>query len=499
MIITGAPAGFGLVADATLERLDSGRLLVGGSPLHLVRVTDEGARRLDRWLAGEKLGPGDADRRLARRLLDAGLVHSSPGPDAGPGLDDATVVVPVRDDADGLAELLAALGGSVTTVVVDDASDDPASIAGVARRRGARLVARAVNGGPAAARNSGLDEVTTPVTVFVDADAVVDPAALRTLLGHFADPSVAAAAPRVRSRASAPGLLGDYEDAHSPLDMGDAPSPVGPGRRVAYVPGAVLAVRTAEARRVGGFDAALRRGEDVDFVWRLVQDGHTVRYEPGAVAWHRARPDWRTWLAQRRHYGASAAELAARHGAAAAPARGSLWSVAAWGAVALRRPLAGATVAVACAAFLAVRLRPIVGAGTAPAARLSLRLAARAHAHTGLGMARAVTRAWFPAAVVAGVLCRRLRPALAAAALAPPLVEWCRGRRPAGPAVSAGLRIADDLAYCTGVWEGMAARRRLTAVRPDLASLWSPRARRQPASSPSAGTAAVDQRPRASR
>lgn len=475
------PAGFGLEADPRLERLDDGRLLVGGSPLRIVRLTDPGARLLDGWFAGEPLSQTPSERALARRLLDAAMVHPRPAPGGSVALDDATMVIPVRDDAAGLADLLAALEGSVATVVVDDASRDGDAIAATARRFGARLVVRSVNGGPGEARNSGLAEAATAVVVFADADAVVDPPVLRALLDHLADPSVVAAAPRVQSRPGS-GLLAAYEAVHSPLDMGEAGSPVGPDRRVRYVPGAVLAVRADAARRIGGFDGSLRWGEDVDFVWRLLEEGDTVRYVPGAVAWHRPRASWPAWIEQRRRYGASAAALAVLHGTAAAPVRCSSWSALAWGsAVAGRHGVAASTVA-ARTALMAARLRPVAsstsvaaggrrpadGRGASASGRLALRLSLRSHGLAGRGLARAVTRAWLPLALVGAVMFRRLRPVVAGAALAPPLVEWLRGCRPAGPAVSAGLRIADDIAYCAGVWEGMAARRNLGAIRPDF-------------------------------
>ena len=65
-----------------------------------------------------------------------------------------TVVVPVRDRVDSLDRCLASLGRDVPVVVVDDASDDPDSVAAVCRRHGARLVRRTTNGGPGAARDS---------------------------------------------------------------------------------------------------------------------------------------------------------------------------------------------------------------------------------------------------------------------------------------------------------------------------------------------------------
>ena len=91
---------------------------------------------------------------LARRLLWTGMAH--PVPDGGPGPEDVTVVIPVRDRTAELALCLAGLG-EYQVIVVDDGSRDPAAVAAVADAAGARCVHRAVNGGPAAARNTRPD------------------------------------------------------------------------------------------------------------------------------------------------------------------------------------------------------------------------------------------------------------------------------------------------------------------------------------------------------
>ena len=478
------PTGIKVAADDSLERHDDGRLLMGGFPPRLLRLAASGAERLDGWLAGETVGSAPADRRLAGRLIDAGVIHPQPDPAMGPPPAEVTVVVPVLDDPSGLSRMLAALAdgpagrGVGSVIVVDDGSADPGAIAAAARRHGAALAARSANGGPGAARNTGLADVTTPLTVFADADAVVSTASLRALLAHFADPQVVAAAPRVRSE-TGPSLLARYEAGFSPLDMGASASPVGPDRRVRYVPATVLAVRTEAARSVGGFDERLRLGEDVDFVWRLVQLGHAVRYEPGAAAAHPPRDGWRALLRQRRRYGTSAAPVGARHPDAASPARCPKWSAAAWAAAALGLPGAAAAIAGASGALSAGRVRSAAGVEGWAGWRLAARLALRNHGRTGLVLARAVTRAWWPVLLAASVRKRSLRRSLVAAAVVPALLDWLRLRRrppgpapatgagdrvtppaPLGPATTVALRLVDDLAYSVGLWQGVIAHRR---------------------------------------
>lgn len=523
-----AVAGRRLRPDASLRRR-RGRVLIGGSPTRIFRLTEAGADLVERWRRGERVDSGRAESALAARLVDAALFHpvAEPVP-----LDDITVVVPVRDDPAGLERLLAGLERSVPVVVSDDGSADAAAVAATVARHGAALVtslggganqaadlggrgpaparsvplaARSGGGvagtgraaglggrGPGAARNAGLAEVTTGVVAFVDADATVTPEALAVLAGHLADPAVAAAAPRVRSRmieppgradlgeppaaasrtgfrsvgadSGRPGLLAAYESVHSPLDLGPEPSPVGPGRRVRYVPAAALMVRTAAARAVGGFDTALTWGEDVDFVWRLAAAGHVVRYDPAAVAWHRPRPNWPAWFEQRRRYGGSAPELARRHGRAAAAARCSPWSLGVWGAALAGHPLIAAALAAASSAGLARRLRSrsVPGWG-----RLAVELTGRSHLRAGTGLARALVRAWWPLAAIGLGLGPRARRAVAAAVVVPALADWIRRPKPAGPAAAVGLRAADDLAYGLGLWEALLFERHPAGGGPD--------------------------------
>ncbi|GDY31677.1 mycofactocin biosynthesis glycosyltransferase MftF [Gandjariella thermophila] len=444
----GDAAELRLVPDAGTRSWAGGRVLVGGAPLRVLRLTESGARLVGGWLAGEPVSP--AHRALASRLVRAGIAHPAyAGGRLGRG--DVTVVVPVRDRAVG--DLLAAVGPVAAVVVVDDGST--VAVPGATVRHD---VAR----GPAAARNAGWALATTDLVAFLDADVLPEPAWLDPLLPHFADPDVAAVAPRVRS-VPGPSALARYERQRSALDLGGAPAPVRPGGRVSYVPSAALVVRVAALREHGGFDERLRFGEDVDLVWRLVAAGAQVRYEPAAVVGHAPRDGLGGFLRQRFDYGTSAAPLGQRHGRAVAPVRMAPWSALAWAAVAAGRPLAGVGVAAVTAALLPRRL----GRVGVPA-RESVRFACLGHLGAGRLLAGAATRAWWPVAVPLLAATRRGRWLLAAA-LGRHLVEWYRRRPPVDPVRWWLLRVADDLAYGAGVWWGALRRRTLAPLLPDLA------------------------------
>ena len=457
------PPDFRLALDPAVRR-PRPEVLVGGYPLRVLKLRPAGVRRVDAWASGEPVGPSPGPRSLARRLLDAGIAHPRPPLGAGPTPAEVTVVIPVRDRAAGLRATLAALGTESEVIVVDDGSLTPAVAPG------AVLIRHDHPRGPAAARNSGWRAAQGSVVVFVDADCEPAPGWLAAVLPHFADAPVGAVAPRITSSGApgAPAVLAGYERHRSSLDLGGREAPVRPGSPVPYVPTAAFAVRRQALVDAGGFDEALRYGEDVDLVWRLGKRGWRIRYEPGATVAHPARADFGLWLRQRYQYGRSAAPLAARHGRAVAPVAVSPWSAAAWTLAAAGRPWAGTGMAVATSVALGRRAGP-----DRTTARALARLALAGHLRAGAALAEAIRRAWLPPAiVVAGLSAQRGRRAPAMALLAaltlPPLVEWVR-QRPDGldPLNWSTLWLLDDLAYQTGVWAGMIESRSAAALLPD--------------------------------
>ena len=438
------PAGTRLVADPSLRRVAGGRVVIGGSPLRLLRMNERGAQELDRLLSGESVST-TAAAKLARRLLDAGMAH--PEPAAAPQLG-VTLVVPVKDDPDGLARVLKSTTDIPVRIAVDDGSQPPLAHA-TTRHAHAR--------GPAAARNTGWRQANTELVAFLDSDAEPEPGWLQEALRHFADPAVAAVAPRIRS-VPADSALGRFEQSRSSLDMGPQPAPVRPMSRVSYVPSAALVVRREALELVGGFDEELRFGEDVDLVWRLIGSGRAVRYEPSSVVRHRPRADLRTWLRQRYEYGTSAAPLSRRHPGLLSCARMSAWSAATWALLAAGRPRLACALGVVSAALLPRKLRGV------PAAE-SLRLAGIGHLGAGRLLAEAVRRAWWPLLLPFAPVSRRARRVLAAALL-PCLLEALRSGR--GDVSWLALRVLDDLAYATGVWAGCLRERTAVPLLPQF-------------------------------
>jgi mycofactocin system glycosyltransferase len=336
----------------------------------------------------------------------------------------------------------------------------------VAGRHGADVIRRDRSGGPAAARNSAIAALATPLVAFVDSDVVVSAGWLEALLGLFADDRVALAAPRVASPPG-PTVRERYDTARSPLDLGREPAPVRPRTRVAYVPSAAIVCRAAALEAVGGFDERMAMGEDVDLCWRLDEVGWRCRYAgDAAVVEHHDEPErggWAAWWRRRRDYGTSAAPLDARHPGAVSPLGVSGWSVAVWALAALGRPGIAASVAGGTAAAAARKLDAVEP-------RMAVGLVLRGHLGAGELIARALVRPWFPLTLAAALASRRARRVALAAAIVPPLLDWGRRHPPVDAARWTVVSLADDVAYSAGVWRGALSARSFGALRPVLSS-----------------------------
>jgi mycofactocin system glycosyltransferase len=450
----------GIELDPGTRRV-GGTVLVGGSPRRAVRLSPEGARVVDRLVRGEPVASTEATRRLVRRLTDHGLAHPRPAA-AVHRAGDVGIVVPVRDQPDELADTLAAVAGhDQRVIVVDDGSRDRAAVDAAVRGR-AELVRLDRSVGPGGARDVGWRRLDVPLIAFSDAGCHPDGGWVDRLLGHFADPSVAAVAPRIASapRPGLPALLRRYEVARPTLDRGARQASVRPGGAVPFVPATFLLVRRQALAEIGGFDGQLRFGEDVDLVWRLLDAGHVVRYDPGVVVTHPTRTSAAEWLRQRYRYGTSAGRLGRKHPAALAPI-GASPSVGAWSLVALGWPIAGTVAGGVATLRGARRVRPFAASRTD-----ALSQALTAHVEAGLALGTALRRAWWPVAVVVAVAARRARRPLLAIALAPSVVEWLRRRPPMAPWSWLAAHLADDVAYSSGVWVGCLRERHAAALLP---------------------------------
>ena len=458
--------------------------VLGGDPVTLITPAPAVTPLLDGSRAISTQTPAGA--ALARALTDRGMAHPKPAgvsPTQPRTLGNVAVVVPVRDDAAGVAALATALAPELdrgmNLVVVDDGSAEP-----LATTPSMRVLRHERSRGPAAARNAGTAVAVAggaEVVVYLDADVSPTPGWLDPLLAHLDDPGVAAVAPRIVAAEPGRFWVHGYETARSALDMGHEPALVRPRTRVAYVPSAALAVRpdrlpaVPEGAGPGPFDERMHVAEDVDLCWRTAAAGGRIRYEPAARVAHRHRTSVRPLLARRAFYGRGAAPLADRHGTAVAPAVVATWSLAMavgiWSGTRI-----GLVVAAGAAGRAWWRTRALTGDGRAAAA-----LVGRGAGASIRQLPEALLRPYWPITAAALVVTassgsrtvRGARRRLAVAGLAEGLWHWWSAREPGRlpvdePLGHVVLHRLDDFAYGVGVWRSAWTARSLDALRPEF-------------------------------
>jgi mycofactocin system glycosyltransferase len=428
-------------------------------PLTIVQVRPAALRLLNRLRAEEEVAlPAlrPAELRLLRHLADLGLVTLRADAAERPSV---TIVVPVRDRPVELAACLASLRAVryprrlLDVVVVDDGSARPPAVPD-----DVRLVRLPASLGPAGARNAGSRAARGDVLAFVDSDCMADPGWLEALVPELADPAVAAVGGRILA-ASERSWLERYEAVRSPLDLGPARAPAGPGRPVPYLVTANLVVRRADFDGTGGFDERLRWGEDVDLCWRLHRAGRRLVYQPAGRVRHRHRDGVRAFASNRASYARSEAALLARH------PEGARWLAFSPGGAAAVLGMLGALLGrprLLAAGALALAVETAAGASRLAPLGVTRRRAVpallRGHA-TGLyWAARQLTRYYGLALAVAALSYKpargRLVLALTGIWAAPAVADWRRLRpRQSMPAFLAA-QLLDDTAYQYGLLHG---------------------------------------------
>jgi hypothetical protein len=256
---------------------------------------------------------------------------------------------------------------------------------------------------------------------------------------------------------------------------------VAPNTRVAYVPTTALLLRRAALDDVSDrgsegdevFDPTLAvAGEDVDLVWRLHETGWRIRYDPSVQVRHLEPETWTGLLGRRFRYGTSAAPLALRHPGALPPLVLFPWPTLTVAAALARRPTLSAA-AYACSVLSIVRA---LRRANQPADGVPLAMLDAAY-QTWLGIGRYGTKYGFPLLVIGAFRAGRKRrhegwasaAVMASLALGPALAEWAGRRgRSLDPVRFVLGRLADDLAYGSGVWAGCVTHRTPTPLLPAI-------------------------------
>lgn len=227
-----------------------------------------------------------------------------------------SIIIPVRDQADDLAECLHSLVNvdypkdRLEIIVVDDGSRKKAATD--ITSPDIRIIRQEKSLGPATCRNIGAENARGDILAFIDADCMAGKNWLKEIVPFFQVVEVGAVGGYVEGyyRKS---LLDRYEAIASSLNMGERIIIESKSTSGFYVPTANMLVDREAFKNAGSFQAGLYIGEDVDFCWRLKNLGLWLLYVPLGKVAHKHRNRLDRMLKRRLEYGTSEAGLYRAH------------------------------------------------------------------------------------------------------------------------------------------------------------------------------------------
>ncbi len=217
------------------------------------------------------------------------------------------VIIPTRNGGADVARFVQSLRdtaetpGGITVLVIDNGSDDPETLAHVARLAGTPATRVLRIDEPfnwSGLNNTVAAALQTDILLFANDDMrMLSPGWDGALRRRLADTTVGAVGARLvypDGRVQHAGMLAGWDGELIHDGLGAAGEDPGPGHvwmsphETSAVTGAFLAVRNADFQRLGGFDAARFAVSfgDVDLCYRLRASGLAVLYEPAIVAEH---------------------------------------------------------------------------------------------------------------------------------------------------------------------------------------------------------------------
>ncbi len=271
-------------------------------------------------------------RHLVRRDLDRGLrvdggrEPPESGDERGRAGDDlrVTVAVCTRDRAQQLKDCLDSLRAldyrNLEVLVVDNAPSNADTRELVRKEFPEFHYVLEPRPGLDWARNRAIIEASGDILAYTDDDVVVDPHWVTGLAGVFRDdPAVMAVTGLVvpcEMETEAQALFEHYGGFGRGFrriwyrsnfqNKRDASFHIGAGR---FGTGANMAYRRSVFDRIGHFDPALdvgtvtNGGGDLEMFFRVLEEGHTLVYEPAALVWHKHRRTYQELHTQLTNHG----------------------------------------------------------------------------------------------------------------------------------------------------------------------------------------------------
>lgn len=192
-------------------------------------------------------------------------------------------------------------------ILVDDGSKD--NTQEIAAKHSWVVNIRQENKGLSVARNVGAQAAKGEVIAYTDSDCMADPGWLYFLVGTLISGDYAGV--------GGPNISPPAEDW---IQACVSAAPGGPSHVLLtdvvaeHIPGCNMAFYKWAFDKVGGFDPEYRKaGDDVDFCWRLQQEGQVIAFSPSAIVWHYRRFTLDAFRKQQEGYGEAESLLRFKH------------------------------------------------------------------------------------------------------------------------------------------------------------------------------------------
>jgi len=184
------------------------------------------------------------------------------------------------------------------------------------------------NMGLSDARNVGAAHATGEIIAYTDSDCMADPDWLYYLVGTLLSGNYAGVGgPNISPPAQ------NWQQACV------AAAPGGPSHVLLtdvvaeHIPGCNMAFHRWAFDKIGGFDPEYRKaGDDVDFCWRLQQEGEVIAFSPSAIVWHYRRFTLKAFRRQQEGYGEAESLLRFKHLVFFGPTGTAKWKGQVYGA-----------------------------------------------------------------------------------------------------------------------------------------------------------------------
>lgn len=192
-------------------------------------------------------------------------------------------------------------------ILVDDGSKD--NTQEIAARHPWIVNIKQVNKGLSVARNVGGYAATGEIIAYTDSDCMADPDWLYYLVHTLTSGDYAGV--------GGPNISPPAEDW---IQACVSAAPGGPSHVLLtdvvaeHIPGCNMAFHKWAFEKIGGFDPEYRKaGDDVDFCWRLQQEGQVIAFSPAAIVWHYRRFTLQAFRKQQEGYGEAESLLRFKH------------------------------------------------------------------------------------------------------------------------------------------------------------------------------------------